>query len=175
MEELQLQTSRRFSEAAPIRFLHELYSDQEMRRLYAAATHYLSLSFGEGWDQPAFEAAASGLKVIAPHHSAYPTYLDDTVARLIPSHEIPVQFEGDPYTALFFESAHWWQPDEQAAIGALRAAIDGRDDRLASARDKILTEFSLERAARRLIGLLEEVEPPAKRRFWPWPLVSRRA
>lgn len=30
--------------------LHDILADDEMPGLYAAATHYISLSYGEGWD-----------------------------------------------------------------------------------------------------------------------------
>ena len=62
-------------DAAPVRVLHDLVADAKAPGLYAAATHYISLSHGEGWDQPMMEAAAAGLKLIAPSHSAYLTYL----------------------------------------------------------------------------------------------------
>src|SRR5262249_27243660 len=90
--QLELELGRRLSEAAPIPFLSELFSDAEMPRLFAAATHYISVSHGEGWDQPMVEAAASGLRLIAPDHSAYAAYLDSSIAYLIPSRQVPVEF-----------------------------------------------------------------------------------
>ena len=70
--------------AAPVHVLHDILSDAEMPGLYAA-TYYISLSHGEGWDLPMMEAGGSGLKLIAPRHSAYQAYLDDSVATLLPS------------------------------------------------------------------------------------------
>ena len=52
-------------------FESRVFTDAELPSLYAAATHYVSLSHGEGWDMPLCEAAASGLAVIAPRHTAY--------------------------------------------------------------------------------------------------------
>jgi hypothetical protein len=43
------------------------------------------MSRGEGWDLPMTEAAAAGLRLIAPRHTAYLTYLDAEVAQLIPA------------------------------------------------------------------------------------------
>jgi hypothetical protein len=68
--------------AAPILFVDRLLSDAEMPGLFAAATHYWSMSHGEGWDQPMIEAGAAGLRLIAPRHSAYLAYLDSSVAQL---------------------------------------------------------------------------------------------
>ena len=39
-------------DAAPILFLDRVFADAEMPALFAAATHYWSMSRGEAWDQP---------------------------------------------------------------------------------------------------------------------------
>jgi glycosyltransferase involved in cell wall biosynthesis len=176
MEQVEREVGRQFDQAAPIRLIEAIYSDREMRQLYAAATHYMSLSFGEGWDQALFEAAASGLKLIAPRHSAYLAYLDADVAQLVAARQAPVEFGGDPATALLFEGASWWQPDEAQAVACLRTAIDGRDSHLRSVRERLLADFTWERATRCLIELLEEALANRKRRrFWQWPGRSSRA
>jgi glycosyltransferase involved in cell wall biosynthesis len=167
---LQLRVGKRLADAAPVHFIDELFSDADMPRLYAAATHYISMSFGEGWDQAMVEAAASGLRLIAPNHSAYTAYLDPSVAHLIPSREVPAVFQGGGETGLLFQGANWWEPDEEAAVAAIRAAIDGRDGDRASARERILSDFTWEVATRRLIAILGEAEARGKRRrFWSRP------
>ncbi len=132
-----------FEDAAPIRFLSDLLADADMPRLFAAATHYVSLSFGEGWDLPMIEAAASGLRLIAPGHSAYLAYLDADIASLIPSCEVPADVGGQEWFDGLFGGANWWQPDEDAAVDLIRAAIEGRDVPRASARDRIDDELHL--------------------------------
>jgi hypothetical protein len=47
-------------QAAPVLFTDRLLPGADMPGLYAAATHYWSMSHGEGWDQPMTEAAAAG-------------------------------------------------------------------------------------------------------------------
>jgi glycosyltransferase involved in cell wall biosynthesis len=69
--------------AAPVLFTNERFSDEDIPRLYATATHYVSLSFGEAWDLTMVEAAASGLELVAPWHSAYLDYLDHDTAHLV--------------------------------------------------------------------------------------------
>ena len=166
---IQDEVGRALDEAAPVHFLHEIYSDAEMPALYAAATHYISLSFGEGWDQAMVEAAASGLRLIAPDHSAYTAYLDPSVAQLVPSREVPAVYEWDEATGALFEGANWWEPDEDAAIACIRAAIEGRDDAGPSARDRMLGRFTWEHATRRLIEILAEADSRAGRpQFWPF-------
>jgi len=164
---LHLESGKTLAEAAPVHFLHDVYSDSEMPRLYCTATHYCSMSFGEGWDQPATEAAACGLRLIVPNHSAYPSYLDSSVASLINSREIPVHWTGDRKTAALFENARWWEPDEDEAAASIRSAIEGRDAGMPTAQSRILQSFTWEKAVRRLREILDELDPPRKR-FWPF-------
>jgi glycosyltransferase involved in cell wall biosynthesis len=148
--------------AAPVRILRATLPDSEMPALYRAATHYISASFGEGWDQPMMEAAATGLKLIAPDHSAYREYLDDTVATMIPARVVPAVFDSDAATAKLFENAQWWEPDEDALVESIRAAIQGGEPAKLPVRDRIVNRFSWEDATRHLVEILRELEPLAK-------------
>jgi glycosyltransferase involved in cell wall biosynthesis len=100
------------------------------------------------------EAAAAGLRLIAPRHSAYLSYLDADVAQLIPSRPMPAEAFGAPWLAELFTGAQWWAPDTDAAAQALRNAIDGRDQPAASARDRLAASFTWPRAAARLTQIL---------------------
>ncbi len=142
-----------------------------MPRLYAAATHYCSMSFGEGWDQPAMEAAACGLRLIVPRHSAYLAYLDSSVATLTACREVPVEWTGDPATGALFASARWWAPDEDEAAAHIRSAISAPDGG-PTAQSRILSDFTWEKAVQRLRAILGEFDPPWKRL---WALSKARA
>jgi glycosyltransferase involved in cell wall biosynthesis len=167
LDQLQQRLGKHLAEAAPVQFLHELYSDRQMPRLYAAATHYISLSHGEGWDQAMMEAAASGLRLIAPAHSAYRAYLDSSIAQLVPCQEVAANFVDVEGLQTLFAGAKWWEPDEREAIAAIQAALEGRDQPRASARDRVRREFTWEQATRQLISILEEAIPRRSSR-WPW-------
>src|SRR5260370_38384719 len=98
-----------------------------IRALYAAATHYVSLSHGEGWDLPMMEAAVSGLALIAPAHSAYLSYLREEEAYLIPAPLGPARFEGrlgrdDP---MFFDGLQRWHPGEDAPARIIPRILRG--------------------------------------------------
>lgn len=160
---LQKQVGKQLNEAAPVLFLRRMLGDAEMPRLYTAATHYISMSFGEGWDLAMMEAAAAGLRLIAPAHSAYTAYLDSSTARLLPSREVRAAFRGDSATAALFRDANWWEPDEQEAIASIREAIEDRDRPAASARQRILNDFTCEKAVARLIQILGEINRPVRR------------
>jgi glycosyltransferase involved in cell wall biosynthesis len=152
MMEKEIGRSRR--ECAPILFIDRIFSDEEMPGLFAAATHYWSMSHAEGWDQPMMEAGASGLKLIAPRHSAYETYLDDAVARMIPSREVPAVFPGGGEFNELFRGVDWWAPDEDRASEYVSAAVRGKDPGHPCASDRIRSEYTWEKATQRLMTLL---------------------
>lgn len=139
---------KRRDQAGPVFVLQGALSDQQMAGVFAACTHYISLSHGEGWDLPMTQAGAAGLTLIAPRHSAYETYLDDSVAHMVPSVPAPA---GPPYAGL-----DWWDPDEDAAAGIVRAVITGCAP-VKSARARLLRDFGWPAATDRLIAILQEV------------------
>ncbi|HWE63011.1 MAG TPA: glycosyltransferase, partial [Chloroflexota bacterium] len=172
---LQEQLGKGWRDAAPVHFLYDLFPDATMPRLYAAATHYISMSCGEGWDQAMVEAAAAGLKLIAPNHSAYQAYLDPSCAQLIASRAVPAVSKDEDEIGILFEHALWWQPDEDEAITCIRSAIEGRDGDKTSPRDRILRELTWEHATHRLIAILGEATRHKRRGPWSLPRVYRRA
>lgn len=160
LHESERAAGRRRDEAASIVLVHGALADEEMPGLFAAATHYWSMSYGEGWDQPMAEAAATGLSLVAPRHSAYTAYLDDTVARLIPTRPVPAAIQGDAGLGHLFAGATWWEPDEDAAVAAVRAIVAGTPGP-AGARCR-MAPFTWERAAQRLLALVAERLDPGQ-------------
>jgi glycosyltransferase involved in cell wall biosynthesis len=144
------------NESAPVVYLYDLFPDADMPRLFAAATHYISLSLGEGWDLAMIEAASSGLRLIAPAHSGYLAYLDAEVATMVPSRLRPVRLSRGTWENELFEGASWWEPDEDAAMEAIRRAIDRQDMPRESARERVGKRFSWEAACDRLVEILNE-------------------
>ncbi len=160
--------------AAPVRILRRTLADSEMPALYRKATHYISASFGEGWDLPMMEAASSGLKLIAPDHSAYREYLDERIATMIPSRPVSVVYDSDSETGALFQNAQWWEPDHQALVESIRAAIEGRETPKASARERIVSRYSWTAAVRRLNDILTELEPLAEKKRYALELARSR-
>jgi glycosyltransferase involved in cell wall biosynthesis len=156
---------KRREQAAPILFVDRLLADAEMPSLYAAANHYWSMSHGEGWDQPMMEAAATGLRLIAPRHTAYLDYLDSDVAQLIPVRSSTPDSRTHPWMTSLFGGTHWWTPDEDASGQALRNAIDGRDQPAVSIRDRLASSYTWPRAGARLIEILAEFHHEHERPF----------
>src|SRR5262249_1674474 len=118
--------------------------------------HYVSLSHGEGWDQPMMEAAVSGLALIAPAHSAYLTYLREEDAYLIPSPLRPARIAGrlGPEDRVFFDGVNWWHPDEDAAADIIRRVVRGTAPPKRSPKDRIAAEYTWEKAAAALLAAI---------------------
>jgi tetratricopeptide (TPR) repeat protein/glycosyltransferase involved in cell wall biosynthesis len=143
-------TGRLISEAAPMVVVTTTLSDSSMTALTLAATHYLSMSCGEGWDLPLTQAAALGLEVIAPRHSSYLDYLADDDAHMLPCRVEPA----DGNAAPTFRECGWWRPDENAAVATIRAIIDGCATPRRPLAARLSRDYSWRRAAERLTGVL---------------------
>jgi len=156
--QMQSRLGRSIEQAAPIMMITELLPNEIMPSLYRMGTHYISMSKGEGWDLPMMEAASAGLSLIAPSHSAYTSYLRDEDADMIPARLVPALFEGTAgiEDRVFFENLSWWQPDEDAAVEIIRQIIRGDRPARHSARERIISDYTWEKAARRLVEILEE-------------------
>ncbi|MGF1503420.1 MAG: hypothetical protein ACFBSD_16585 [Paracoccaceae bacterium] len=161
LQRLEAALGRPRDRAAPILIFDDVLSDADLPRLYATATHYWSLSHGEGWDQPMTEAGATGLRLIAPDHTAYRSYLTPEHATLIPAREEPVPSVENADIRAFFEGARWWRPDEDAAAEAIRTAIERRDPAV-TARARLAERFGWDRSAARLLDILAELPPPGR-------------
>ena len=158
LADMQAEIGRSFTEAAPVILLTSLMSDEEMRGLYHTATHYISMSHGEGWDLPMMEAATAGLQLIAPDHSGYRTYLTPHDAEMIPAVETPASFDGrvGREDAIFFHGLSWWRPDEESAGHAIARAVRGGEVPKFSPAERIRQEFTWARAGARLLQIIGE-------------------
>jgi glycosyltransferase involved in cell wall biosynthesis len=154
--DLQARIGRTLAGCAPVLFLPYLLPEAHMPALFAAASHYISMSRGEGWDLPMMEAAAAGLTLIAPRHTAYTTYLADDSAHWIPAPLVPAEFEQrlGAEDRIFFEGLNWWDPDVSAAAATIRAIVDGTARPTASPQRRVLDEFTWEAAGRSLLAIL---------------------
>ncbi len=145
-------------QAAPILFLiNQHFSPDQMPRLYTAATHYWSMSHGEGWDLCMMEAGACGLHLIAPKHSAYTTYLDSSVADMIPARLIPAKFRWAYGMQKYFQDAQWWLPDETIAGELIAQAVaNSSPTKGPAARSRLAQDYTWSNATARLLDILSE-------------------
>ena len=156
---MQSKFGRFLADAAPVVFLVDVLSEEQMRSLYQTATHYVSMSRGEGWDLAVMEAAAAGLHLIAPNHSAYASYLREEDVELIPASFVPAVFESQMRREdrIFFDGASWWQPDETVAVEIIERIVRGDGLTKCLPRDRIIAEYSWEIAGHRLVQVIEEL------------------
>lgn len=143
-------------DAAPIVLMPALLSEGQLLGLYAAATHYVSMSCGEAWDLVTMEAALAGLHLVVPRHTAYVEYLHEGDAEFIPTALVPATFLGrtGAEDRVLFEGACWWRPDEEAAADIIRGAIDGRRARQPPPSARLASTYTWEAAGRQLLELL---------------------
>ncbi|SRX76215.1 glycosyltransferase family protein [Aequorivita antarctica] len=155
---LQEEEGKTFKEAATVKIIIKKMSRDSVFNLYASATHYISMSFGEGWDLPMMEAMATNLHVIAPFHSAYTSYLNENVATLITAEKEPAIFKGSYRLAdqCWFDKLNWWRPNEQKAEKTIRNIIDGKLIPIQTARAHVQKHFTWTHATKRLIEILKE-------------------
>lgn len=151
---LQQAEGRSLADAAPVLVLAGFCTDAQIRSLYRSATHYISMSHGEGWDLVMMEAAVAGLKLIAPKHTAYAEYLRDDEVAFLPAPPGPATFEGamGAEDRLFFDGLSWWNPDEEAAADVIRRIVAGDDAVTGNPPGaRLAREFAWPRAARKLL------------------------
>lgn len=148
---------KRCAEAAPIVIMDRTLDEGAITGLFRAATHYWSLSHGEGWDLPMSKAGAMGLQLVAPAHSSYMDYLDDTVARMIPSTVGPAHLPNsrEPWPTFF--GLDWWEPDENAAAAIIARIVRGDDKEPRDARRHLLERFTWRSATDSLLATLRDV------------------
>jgi glycosyltransferase involved in cell wall biosynthesis len=154
--DMQRRLGRSLADAAAIVVIKDRLPDETIRALYASATHYISMSHGEGWDLPMMEAAVCGLKLIAPKHTAYLTYLRDEEVYSIPAPIGPAQFPGlmGIEDKIFFDGLRWWHPDEAAAAEIIRQVVQGSAPPKQSPQQRIASTYTWENAAARLAELI---------------------
>jgi glycosyltransferase involved in cell wall biosynthesis len=154
LEEMTLRTGKALADAAPLLIMIGTLSRDQIRGLFRAATHYWSMSRGEGWDLVMMEAAVSGLQLITPHHTAYLEYLRYTEAHWLPAPLRPATFEGRMgiEDRIFFDGLNWWDPDVQSAAGVIRDILDHRRGPHPSPAHRLASTYSWERVARSLLN-----------------------
>ena len=86
-------------------------------------THYLTTTFGEGWDMTAMQSAACGLHLFVPHHSAYQCWLDPAVCTFLPIKEKQAA-KMDPPLDAFYKDKSWYIYHLASSVDMITAAIE---------------------------------------------------
>ena len=114
VSELYRELSMTAKDHAPIFYNFKTLTGDEMAELMSVATHYVSATFGEGWDLPAINMALMGKQLILPRHTAYLEWCDEEVVDFVDCQKIPAQAGGG--LKKVYDGSNWWAPDiEQLA------------------------------------------------------------
>jgi glycosyltransferase involved in cell wall biosynthesis len=94
-------------------------------KLFTLATHYFSMSFGEGTDMNCLQAMASGKPCVIPEHTGYLGYCTPDNSFLIPIARKEHAIQDGAVQGLY-AGAHWLVPDEARAVDTLKVALSSK-------------------------------------------------
>lgn len=163
-----LSTIQRLNPQGKVRLNAAERPPEWMNRLYNRSDCVITLSRGEGWCLPLAEALLCETPVIAPHSTGMAEYLDDSVAELLSTHELPATGVHAPFSGTFAQvyghpGVTYHEPDVAEARAAMRRVYEDHPAARAKARAgrrRILSTFSWEHAVgdveRACRSLLEE-------------------
>jgi glycosyltransferase involved in cell wall biosynthesis len=151
-----LSTIQRLNPRGRVRLSAAEHSPEWMNRLYNRSDCVLTLSRGEGWCMPLTEALLCEVPVIAPHSTGMAEYLNESIAELLPTRELPAeaargQFAGTFATVYGHPGITYEEPEVSAARAAMRRVYEHHPAAVAKARagrEHILSHHSWDDAVR---------------------------
>lgn len=149
--------TKEYGSPAPIRFITDELSDDQINDLHRSGDCYVSLCHGEGWGLGAFDAAAFGNGVIITGYGGQLDYLPPDLAYLVDYSMIPVRDESFPKDR--FRDHRWAEPDMEQASKFMRHAYENRaevGERGAALSRHIRTVFNEERITESFIRFLKD-------------------
>jgi glycosyltransferase involved in cell wall biosynthesis len=138
-------------------------SPRWMARIYNQHDALITLSRGEGWGMPLYEALLSGKPVVAPDSTAMGECLPHAGVIRVPAEPMPVDGVKDEFGQSFFKTyggqgIRFFEPDYCAAVDAVLDLVSNWEhyrQRSKSARKSILEEYSTKRQAELLKNAIE--------------------
>jgi glycosyltransferase involved in cell wall biosynthesis len=151
-----LNTIQRLNPKGKVRLSAGERSPEWMNRLYNQSDCVITLSRGEGWCLPLTEALLCEVPVIAPRSTGMAEYLDDAIAELISTRELPADRAPYPFGGTFaavynHPGIAYYQPSVAEARAAMRRVYEDHAparEKARAGRRRILTTFSWARAVR---------------------------
>jgi glycosyltransferase involved in cell wall biosynthesis len=149
-------TVGRFASHSGVHLSAEERSPEEMCRLYNQSDCVVTLSRGEGWCLPLAEALLCETPVVAPRSTGMVEYLDDSIAELVATRELPASEARSPFAGTFstvydHPGVTYYEPSLEQAQGAMRRVYEDRGAASMKAqlgRERILNRFSWSQAVR---------------------------
>ena len=106
---------------APIFLFTKFINDNLMLALYQNCTHYISMSFGEGWGLSESTCGVLGKRVLAPRSTAFLDYLNEENSYPIQVNTIRANQDGP--TAGYYFNSNWYNPIIYSARRNIRLSI----------------------------------------------------
>lgn len=114
-----------------IEVIDSIVDRADISKLYGMADAFVSLSHGEGWGLPAWEAAQYGLPVLHTGWSA-PVEFIQTLGQI--NYNLVPIYGMEKSVSPFFESSHMWaEPHLDIAVDMMRSVVDRYSDWAANA------------------------------------------
>jgi glycosyltransferase involved in cell wall biosynthesis len=150
-----LQTIQRLNPRGRVSLNADERSPEAMNHLYNASDCVVTLSRGEGWCLPLNEALLCEVPVIAPRSTGMAEYLDDSIAELLPTRELPAEQAQSTFAGTFAKvygrpGITYHEPDVSAARAVLRRVYEqplAARAKARAGRERILTRFTWAHAA----------------------------
>jgi len=142
------------NKCAPIYILTDFLTEAAINSLYHWCTHYISMSYGEGWGMSESICGVLGKTLIVPNHSAYTAYATPETAYLINSQVIPAICDGP--VAKYYSGLRWFAPIKFSAKKQLRAALnDNSNDKGLALSAKLKDMCDLNKVSQQLVDIME--------------------
>lgn len=106
---------------APIFLFNKTLHDAYLPSFYAAATHYISASYGEGADLTALKMLSMGKTIVVPDHTGYQSYCTKDNSYLVSCEKIPAQIPG--ILQNIYKGSNWFKPNPEEMATLFQKAI----------------------------------------------------
>jgi glycosyltransferase involved in cell wall biosynthesis len=139
-----------------ITIINDVFTSRETSTLISLADCYVSLHRSEGLGLTLSEAMSLGVPVIATNYSGNTDFMTNENSFLIPWERVSVGEDAGGYDPL----ATWAEPDENAAVGAMRFAFENQHEariRGVRGREDVLGGHSQAVAGAIMKSRLEEI------------------
>lgn len=159
VEEVRKELGITKNEHAPIMVSCRMYNDHDLPHYMGAATHYISMSKGEGWDLPAMQAAALGNIIIVPHHSSYREWVNQDLVNSIEEYKEEEAVATEPQLAEVYQDSKWFIPDVDAfasRINDLHNSMESDQKSAIEFSKEVVAKYSWEEASEHMMKLLDE-------------------
>jgi len=96
----------------------QFWAEGDVQFYLSNFTHYLTTSYGEGWDITCAKMACMGKQIIAPRSTSYTQYLNDENAYLVDC-EVTKDIGVTGPTKRIYRNSVWYSPNEEQVVGLL--------------------------------------------------------